>query len=113
VAGEADVLRAPALSFDGERLHGRYSLNKIGVGYRKAGAAMDDRGRKALDTVVGLIEREQLACSFLIEPGQVQYLNNLEGLHHRADYTDGSHPQQRRYMLRMWFRHQGTPFFDG
>lgn len=111
--GEPDVLRAPALSFDGERLRGRYSLNKIGVGYRKAGVTMDARGRAALDAVVRLIERERLACSFSIGPGQVQYLNNLEGLHHRADYTDGALAHQRRHMLRMWLRHQGTPFFDG
>jgi HAMP domain-containing protein len=111
--GEAPVLRAPALSFDGERLHGRFSLNKITEGYRKAGVEMDPRARDALDAVVAAIDACGLACTFSIERGQVQYLNNLEGLHHRADYVDGVQPQQRRHMLRTWYRNHGLPFFDG
>jgi hypothetical protein len=111
--GEAAILRAPALSWDGKRLQGRFSLNKITEGYRKAGMEMDDVGREALDAVVACIERDGLSCEFLIEPGQVQYLNNLEGLHHRADYVDGGEAATRRHMVRLWYRNAGRPFFDG
>ncbi|MCP5156206.1 MAG: TauD/TfdA family dioxygenase [Ectothiorhodospiraceae bacterium] len=109
--GEIEVLRAPVLTFDGERLRGRYSLNKISQGYRKAGVPIDAPGQRALDAVVEVIDRHHLACAFTIERGQVQFFNNLEGLHHRADYKDA--PEQRRHMVRTWYRNRGRPFFDG
>lgn len=101
------------LTWDGSRLCGRFSLNKISGGYRKAAVEMDDRVRRALAAVVDAIEHHRLACSFVIEPGQVQYLNNLEGLHHRSDYVDGDEPRRRRHMVRLWYRNHGRPFFDG
>ena len=64
-------------------------MNKISGGYTKAGIEMDEITRRALADVLSSIERNRLACAFVIEPGQVQYLNNLEGLHYRADYVDG------------------------
>lgn len=112
-AGEPEVLRAPALAWDGERLAGRFSLNKITEGHRKAGVEMDRAGREALDAVIACIERRGLACAFLIEPGQVQFFNNLEGLHHRCDYVDGDEPGTRRHMVRTWYRDAGSPFFEG
>lgn len=111
--GEPELLRAPALEWDGERLRGRFSLNKISQGYRKAGMEMDAAAHAALDALVSCIEREQLSCQFMIEPGQVQYINNLEGLHHRSDYQDGSDPDVRRHMVRMWYRNAGNAFFEG
>jgi hypothetical protein len=110
---EPELLRAPALEWDGERLRGRFSLNKISQGYRKAGIEMDAAAHAALDALVSCIEHEQLSCQFMIEPGQVQYINNLEGLHHRSNYQDGSEPQQRRHMVRMWYRNAGSAFFEG
>lgn len=112
-AGEVEILRAPALTWDGTRLQGRFSINKITEGYRKAGVVMDDAAREALDAVVSCIARDELFCEFMIEPGQVQYFNNLEGLHHRSDYLDGSGPDARRHMVRMWYRNAGSPFFEG
>lgn len=111
--GTEQVLKAPVISFDGERLLGRYSLNKIGLAYRNLDQQMDEPGRKALDTLVDIIAREGLAIEMKLEKGQIQYFNNRECLHHRSGYTDHEDPALRRHMLRLWYRESGLPFFDG
>ena len=111
--GTEQVLKAPVFSYDGERLLGRYSLNKIGLAYRNLNEQMDDVGREALDGLVDTISRDGLAMEMKLEKGQVQYFNNRECLHHRSGFTDHEEPAQRRHMLRLWYRKSGLPFFDG
>jgi len=111
--GESPLLWAPALAWDGQKLLGRYSINKIGGGYRIAGEEMDNETRSALETVIAVVGEKQLSARFLQERGQIQVINNREGLHHRDDFVDGDTQATRRHLVRFWFRNQGRAFFDG
>ncbi len=111
--GEAGVLIAPALTYDGARLQCRYSSNKIRGGYAKMQEPVDAQGDAALNAVIDIIPRENLAVEFALERGQIFFYNNLEGLHHRSDFTDDPDPQKRRHLMRIWHRDRGRPFFDG
>ena len=109
--GEPNVLLAPALAFDGEHLISRFSMNKIRAGYANAGRDIDAAGRAALESMIDIIGREALAAEYLVERGQIQIINNREGLHHRTAFRDG--PTHRRHMVRLWLRDHGSPFYDG
>ncbi|MCG8546619.1 MAG: TauD/TfdA family dioxygenase [Alphaproteobacteria bacterium] len=111
--GEPEVLVAPAMRYDGERLQSRYSSNKIRGGYRKMQESLDPLGDAALDAVIDTIESDGLAIEFSLQRGQILYHNNPEGLHHRTDFTDDSDPEKRRHLVRIWYRNEGRPFFDG
>lgn len=111
--GEPGVLIAPALTYDGARLQCRYSSNKIRGGYAKMQEPVDARGDAALDAVIDIIPRENLAVEFALERGQIFFYNNLEGLHHRSDFVDNPDPEKRRHLIRIWHRDHGRPFFDG
>jgi len=111
--GEVAVLRAPALRYDGEKLTGRYSTTKIPAGYKKAGEAMDNLSRDALMTAMAVIGERELSAEYMLERGQIVFINNREGLHHRADYRDGDTAEEKRHLVRLWFRNEGRPFFDG
>lgn len=111
--GEAAVLRAPALRYDGERLTGRYSTTKIPAGYNRAGEEMDNLSRDSLATAMSVIRDRKLAAEYMLERGQIVFINNGEGLHHREPYTDGETVEDTRHLVRLWFRNEGRPFFDG
>lgn len=111
--GEPDVIWAPAIGYDGQHLSGRFSMNKIPAGYRKAGVTMDNLTRDSLDTVMAVIEQRDLAAKYMVGRGQILIFNNREGLHHREAFKDGDRVEEKRHLVRMWFRKDGLPFFDG
>lgn len=111
--GEPEVLVAPALTYDGERLQSRYSSNKIRGGYAKMQEPLDALGEAALEAVIDTIDRDGLAMEFALQRGQIYYHNNPEGLHHRTDFTDDPNSENRRHLVRIWYRDHGRPFFDG
>lgn len=111
--GEVAVLRAPALRYDGKKLTGRYSTTKIPAGYKKAGEEMDNLSRDALMTAMAVIGERKLSAEYMLERGQIVFINNREGLHHRANYSDGDTVEEKRHLVRLWFRNEGRPFFDG
>lgn len=111
--GEVAVLRAPALRFDGETLTGRFSTTKIPAGYTKADEEMDNLGRDALATATSVIRKRDLSAQYQLERGQIVLINNREGMHYRADYRDGEAAHEKRHLVRLWFRNEGRPFFDG
>jgi hypothetical protein len=111
--GEADVIRAPAISYENGRLRGRFSMNKIPRGHSKAGEELDNAGRQALESVLTVIRKRDLSAKYMIERGQILFFNNREGLHHREPFTDGEGRTEKRHVIRLWFRNEGRPFFDG
>ena len=111
--GEAEVLWAPAMSYDKGRLSGRFSMNKIPGGYRKAGEELDNLSHDALETVLSVIRKRDLSAKYMIERGQILIFNNREGLHHREPFKDGDGRSEKRHVIRLWFRNEGRPYFDG
>ena len=109
--GDPEVLRAPALSFDGQLLTSRFSRNKIKSGYEKAGQEFDKESFTALETAVEILEQNHMAAEFQMERGHIQFINNREGMHHRSGFTDS--PERRRHLVRLWYRKDGRPLFDG
>lgn len=111
--GEPELLRAPVLAWRGGRLGGRFSMNKIALGHRRAGQELDGEDRRALESALSTIERRRLHCSHLLARGQVLFVNNREGLHHRGPFEDGPTEEEQRHLVRIWVRPEGRPFFDG
>ncbi len=110
---QAVAIRAPALAFDGKKLFGRYSINKITGGYREAGVSMDNESMAALETVISIIPARKLSAQYLLRRGQMSIINNREGFHHREAFKNGAGQEQQRHLVRIWYREEGSPLFDG
>ncbi|MCB1741040.1 MAG: TauD/TfdA family dioxygenase [Gammaproteobacteria bacterium] len=113
IPGEPDLIWAPAIGYDGQRLLSRLSLNKIPSGYERAGEELDNLGRDALETAIATIRRRSLSAQYMLERGQLLIFNNREGLHHREPFKNGPTLQTQRHLVRVWLRDDGRPFFDG
>jgi alpha-ketoglutarate-dependent taurine dioxygenase len=74
---------------------------------------MDNLGRDALATAMSVIRKRDLSAHYQLERGQIVLFNNREGLHHRAEFKNGDALHEKRHLVRLWFRNEGRPFFDG
>lgn len=111
--GEAAVLSAPIFSAHDGRLKVRMGLFQAKSGYTMMNETMDEAAVEAIETLRGIFTQEALRFDFVMERGQIQYVNNLETAHRRTTFEDFAEPQRKRLMVRLWLRNAGTPHYHG
>jgi hypothetical protein len=107
------VAQAPLLRFDGQRLSARLSSSLVRRGYELMDRQMDPDLADALQALDEIMRDESLWVEFIIERGQMQYLNNHDTAHFRSEFVDAEEPERKRHLIRLWYRKEGRPFFDG
>ena len=107
------MLSAPIFSSDGGRLKVRLGLYQAQGGYTLINETIDAAAVAAIDTVKKLFANEALRFDFVMERGQIQYVNNLETGHRRTAFEDYPEPQNMRLMIRLWLRNAGELRYQG
>ncbi len=110
--GEPEVLSAPIFTYDG-RLKVRLGLFQAKSGYTLMNKPMDEAAVIAIETLRSIFADEALRFDFVMERGQIQYVNNLETCHRRTTFEDYTEPQKKRLMVRLWLRNAGQPRYQG
>ncbi len=67
----------------------------------------------AFEAMSAIVEDPGLCCSFVIEPGQLQVVNNRSFGHGRTEYEDPEDKTLRRRLLRLWHRDWGRRSYCG
>ncbi len=110
--GESQTVYYPVFALD-PGLRCRYTHFTIPAGYQTMGQAMDAEGQAAFEAMTHIISDPTLYCEFMIEPGQLQFVNNRFCGHGRTMYTDPDDPAARRHLLRLWHRDGGRRSYSG
>ena len=105
--------RWPVFRHNGDGISTRFSTRLILGGYEVAGEAIDDLGREAVEVVAAALDAPGACRDFQFEPGQIQILNNRRLGHRRTAFKDWPDSDQRRHLVRLWFRDSGRPFYAG
>ncbi|MFM0394949.1 TauD/TfdA family dioxygenase [Paraburkholderia phytofirmans] len=63
---------------------------------------LTSRDREALSYLAQVVLRPELGVRQMLEPGEAVFINNMELLHSRTAFEDGSSPNETRLLLRMW-----------
>jgi alpha-ketoglutarate-dependent taurine dioxygenase len=108
---EERFARRPVFQYDGQRFLARYYEGLILNGHELAGTPLDEEGRDALAAMRAVVDSPALAVEFVIERGQIQYLNNHQFAHSRTEFRDAEEPHLRRHMIRLWNRDEGRRTF--
>ncbi|WP_341718644.1 TauD/TfdA family dioxygenase [Micromonospora sp. FIMYZ51] len=111
--GAPAVLWAPMFRYEDGQLSVRLVRNLVRRGYTLMEEEMDAPLVAALDLLDSVLADESLQVEFTIEPGQLQYLNNLECGHYRSTFEDFDEPERKRHLIRVWYRDHGAPTYDG
>jgi hypothetical protein len=110
---EPEVLSAPIFSARDGRLKVRLGLFQAQSGYTLKNETMDAAAVEAIDTLKKIFADEALRFDFVMERGQIQYVNNLETGHRRTTFEDFPQPAKKRLMVRLWLRNSGALHYHG
>ncbi len=107
-AGPKTIVK-PVFERRDEEIFIHYARVMIEPGMALAGTPLDERQRAALDYLDAMMQRPELHYVFRLQRGDMLFTNNLQTIHGRAGYEDGSEPIERRMLKRiwMWRRHRG------
>ena len=109
---EPEVMSAPMFSYDG-RLRARLGLFQIKGGYTLKNEPLDPAAAEAIATLRELFADEALTFDFVMERGQMQFVNNRELCHKRTEFEDFDAPEDRRLLMRLWLRNAGSVRYRG
>lgn len=112
-ADGSPVISAPIFALDNGRLKVRLGLYQAQGGYTLINETIDADALTAIDAVKQLFADEALRFDFVMERGQMQYVNNLETGHRRTAFEDFPEPANKRLMIRLWLRDAGGRGYHG
>lgn len=112
-ADGSSVISAPIFAADNGRLKVRLGLYQAQGGYTLINETIDAPALAAIDAVKQLFANEALRFDFVMERGQIQYVNNLETGHRRTAFEDFPEPANKRLMVRLWLRDSGDRGYHG
>ena len=68
---------------------------------------------EALDYMEEVSNRPDIRLDFLLESGELLFVNNCLILHTRTAFEDSADPALRRHLLRLWLRQDDRPACEG
>lgn len=111
--GAPKVMRKAPFSIRDRDIQVCLSLTGIEDGYAMSGNTIDDDGRQLLNTVKEVISDPAMYVELDFEEGQIQLINNRVIGHARTGYKDRPDPDDKRHLVRLWFRGEGRINYDG
>ncbi len=103
--------KRPIFQSDSRSLLARFNPHLIATGADLAGEPLDDEGREALTVLQRIVDSPEFSVQFVIDRGQVQFINNRQFAHSRTDFTDAEDPKLKRHLIRLWVREEGHRSF--
>src|SRR5262245_29790610 len=105
--GESPTVSRPVIAWDGPELILRYLRYWIEAGHEKVGQPLTADQRRALDVLDAVLARPELRVEFVLEPGQMYFINNRWMLHSRTAFVDQAELERRRHLVRLWLKRRG------
>lgn len=68
---------------------------------------------EALNYMEAVSNRPDVRLNFLMEPGDLLFVNNCLILHTRTEFEDSDDPAKRRHLMRLWLREDNRPAAKG
>ncbi|MCP1482476.1 MULTISPECIES: TauD/TfdA family dioxygenase [Pseudomonas] len=92
--------RIPVFSRVGSTLSSMCVGNYMRAAAQTLGQAFPEKLDAALKAFYEICNRKSFQLAFLLEPGEILFLNNYTTLHSRTEFQDSD--TQKRHLLRLW-----------
>jgi alpha-ketoglutarate-dependent taurine dioxygenase len=102
--GEAPTAQHPIVFWDPGGLTFRYLRYWIESGHKRIGQPLSAAQQQALDALDGVLNDPGLRAEFVLDPGDLFFINNRWILHNRTAFEDYSEPDRRRHLVRLWLK---------
>ncbi len=74
---------------------------------------MDEETVASLDLLEEIFEQDVFSLEFRLEPGMLEFTNNLIIGHSRTAFDDYQEPARKRWLVRLWLRDVGHRAYSG
>ncbi len=102
-AGAPPSVRSPIFMEANDNIFIRWVRNRVESAQTLEGVPkLDDQHWHALATLDEVIRRPEHVASMMLEPGDMQILNNYRCLHSRTEFQDFEEPERKRLLFRLW-----------
>ncbi|MBO9516417.1 MAG: TauD/TfdA family dioxygenase [Variovorax sp.] len=98
---EVTATPIPVFEYNNGRVNCAFAKKIIETGARKRGVPLTPLQQAAIDYVHDLGTREDMRIDMMLEPGDIQIINNYITLHSRSNYIDHD-DGRKRFLLRVW-----------
>jgi alpha-ketoglutarate-dependent taurine dioxygenase len=98
---EVTATPIPVFEYNNGRVNCAFAKTIIENGAKKRGVPLTPLQQAAIDYVDALGRSEDMRIDMMLEPGDIQIINNYATLHARTNYIDHD-DGRKRYLLRMW-----------
>jgi hypothetical protein len=85
----------------------------INLAVKEGHVTLSDGELEALNYMEEISNRPDVRLDFLMEPGDLLFVNNCLILHTRTAFEDSDKPELRRHLLRLWLRQDDRPAAEG
>jgi hypothetical protein len=102
----------PIFAWNG-KLTTRLSFSYIYRGYERTGRVLDELGAASLKELNAFLTEPTNRIDYMLERGQVQFINNHVVAHSRTAYEDYKEQGRRRHLVRLWLRSGDRRQFRG
>jgi hypothetical protein len=110
---DSALFNAPIFRYVDGDLQARLGTLQIRNAYALLEGGMDAATEQALAALDRAFSDEHNAVSMMLQPGQIQFLNNRIIGHSRTEFVDCDDPALKRHLVRIWLRDGGTPNYRG
>ncbi|WP_338753072.1 TauD/TfdA family dioxygenase [Bacillus sp. FJAT-52991] len=100
--GESPVFTSPIFSYHDGKLSCRYMRYYLESAQEKTGIKLSKMETEAFDLIDSLLHDEKMHIDMMMEPGDMQFVNNYTILHSRTVFEDYEEVDRRRHLLRLW-----------
>ncbi|CRK82966.1 Taurine catabolism dioxygenase TauD, TfdA family [Neobacillus massiliamazoniensis] len=100
--GESPVYSSPVFSYYKGKLSCRFNRGYVESAQAKTGIYLSKVEIEAYDLIDSLLHDKDMHIDMLLEPGDMQFVNNYTVLHSRTVYEDYEEPERKRHLLRLW-----------
>jgi len=94
----------PLFSEHNGKLSAMYLRQYIEIAQEKAGQPLSPVEIEAFDLVDKILVDPDTRLDMMMEPGDIQFLNNYTIFHSRTSFEDYDEPELRRHLYRLWLK---------
>ncbi len=90
-----------------------YIRGYIDLAVEEGHVTLADAELEALNYLDEVANRPEVRLEFMMEAGDLAFINNCLILHTRTEFEDSDDPARKRHLMRLWLREDERPAAEG
>jgi hypothetical protein len=100
--GQSPVVQTPIFSYYDGKLSCRYIRQYVQSAQTKTGSHLSKEEIEVFDFIDSLTHDKNFHIDMMMEPGDMQFVNNYIVFHSRTHFEDYEEDDKKRHLLRLW-----------